>query len=212
MYFSNLIQYLAQVQSNLFKEVIVEDSFRKLERIAGVDVSFSRKNLAISAAVVIDLDTLEIMEEKTYKVELLLPYIPGFLGFRESDAMVSTLNELEIDFDVVMVNGHGILHPRRFGLASHVGLLADLPTIGVAKRLMVGTYKDQDANLVKFIRFMNQKVGACIEDKYVSIGHKISLETAIDLVLKTTIYKMPEPIRQAHMVATKVAKRDLYGN
>jgi len=114
MYFCNLINHLAAVQYRLSGRVIKRDSFSKVESIVGVDISFSRKNRAIAAAVVVDLDSLKILERKTQEVELLFPYIPGFLGFREADAIVSVLNKLNSDFDILMINGHGILHPRGF--------------------------------------------------------------------------------------------------
>jgi deoxyinosine 3'endonuclease (endonuclease V) len=211
MYFCKLINYLAEIQYKLSKKVIRVDTYQKIDKIAGIDISFSKNNLAIAAAVIIDLNTLKILEKKTRKVELLFPYIPGFLGFRESNAMISVVDILENDFDVAMINGHGILHPRNFGLASHVGVLADMPTVGVAKKLIVGNYINHD-NSFKLIRFMNQTVGVRLSDKFVSIGHKISLKTAKELVLKTLLFKMPEPLRQAHILATKIGKRDLNGN
>ena len=205
----NLMQCLANIQNNLSKKIIEKDSFKNVGKIAGADISFSKDNFAIAAAVVINLDDLKILENKTMKVELLFPYMSGFLGFREADALISVLKKLNNDFDVLMVNGHGIMHPRGFGLASSVGLLLDKPTIGVAKRLIHGNYKLKDDNSLKIIEFMNKPVGTCDRQKCISIGHKISLKTAVEFVQKTAIYKMPEPIRQAHILATKVMKDEL---
>lgn len=205
----NVIQDLLRIQCKLSQRIIKHDCFGKVEKVVGVDVSFSKKNRAIAAAVLIDFDTLKILEKKTFLVELLFPYIPGFLGFREADAMVSVLNKLEEDFDVAMVNGHGILHPRGFGLASHVGLLVDAPTIGVAKRLIVGSSIEESTNTIKPVKFMGEIMGACVGEIYISIGHKISLKTAIELALKTSIHKIPEPLRQAHILATNIAKQEL---
>ena len=103
-------------------------------------VSFSVDNRAIAAVVVLQLGDLEILEKRTLPVELFFPYIPGFLGVRGADAVISVLNTLEHDFDVLMVNGHGVMHPRGFGLACQVGVLCDVPTFGVAKRLIDGRY------------------------------------------------------------------------
>jgi deoxyribonuclease V len=205
----NITQHLANIQNNLSKEIIEVDSFNDVKSVAGVDISFSRDNFAIAAAVVIDFKTLEILEDKTLEVELLFPYISGFLGFREADAVISVLKMLKNNFDVLMINGHGIMHPRGFGLASHVGLLKDVPTIGVAKRLIGGTYKSYDDNLLKVITFKGKSIGACNKQKCVSIGHKISLKTALDIVEKTSIFKMPEPIRKAHILATNSMKSKL---
>ena len=205
----NLTQKLAEIQYNLSKKVIEQDSFKKLQTIAGADVSFEKDNSAVAAAVVIDLDDLKVIDTKTLEVELLFPYISGFLGFREADAVISVLRRLNSDFDVLMVNGHGIMHPRGFGLASHVGLLMDVPTIGVAKRLIKGNYKYTDINSLKSVEFMNKSVGACDRQKCISIGHKISLKTAVNIVMETSIFKMPEPVRQAHILATNTMKEKL---
>lgn len=206
MYSCNLTQKLADIQYNLSKKIIEQDSFENLQTVAGVDISFPKGSSAVAAAVVINLDDLEVLEEKTLEVELLFPYISGFLGFREADAIISVLRELNSNLDVLMVNGHGIMHPRGFGLASHVGLLMDAPTIGVAKRLIGRNYKYECNNSLKTIEFMNKPVGACDKHKCISIGHKISLKTAIDIVLKTSVFKTPEPIRQSHILATNTMK------
>jgi deoxyribonuclease V len=208
----NITQYLANIQNDLSKKIIEEDSFKNVENIAGVDVSFSRDNFAIAAAVVINFETLNVLEGKTLKVELPFPYIGGFLGFREADAIISVLKKLENNFDVLMVNGHGIMHPRGFGLASHVGLLIDMPTIGVAKKLIGRNYKIYDDESIKIIKFKYKSIGTCNKHKCISIGHKISLKTAIDIVGKTSVFKMPEPIRHAHILATKTMKNELGKN
>lgn len=210
MHSCNITQYLANIQNNLSKEIIDEDSFKDVKSVAGTDISFSRDNFAIAAAVVIDFKTLEVLEEKSLEVELLFPYISGFLGFREVDALISVLKILENNFDVLIVNGHGIMHPRGFGLASHVGILMDMPTIGVAKRLIGGYYKDyNNNNLLQIIKFNGKSVGACNKQKCISIGHKISLKTALNIVGKTSIFKIPEPIRHAHILATNTMKSKL---
>jgi len=202
----NLTQKLAEIQYNLSKKVIEQDNFEKLQTIAGVDVSFEKDNSAVAAAVVIDLDDLKVIDSKTIEVKLLFPYISGFLGFREADAVIYVLRKLNNEFDVLMVNGHGIMHPRGFGLASHVGLLMDMPTIGIAKRLIKGNYKYKGDNSLKTVEFMNKSVGACNRQKCISVGHKISLKTAVDIVRETSLFKMPEPLRQAHILATNTMK------
>jgi len=208
MYPYDLNYNLANIQIKLAKQVIKEDIATNYQTIAGVDVSFSQNDKAVAAAVLMDRGTMEIKEKVTREVELTFPYIPGFLGFRESNAMISVLNCLKNDFDVIMINGHGILHPRGFGLASHVGVMMNAPTIGLAKRLIVGSHIE-DASPVKYIRFRNDIVGAFINGYYVSIGHKISLITALKVVKETSIFKTPEPVRQAHIHATKTFKNIL---
>ena len=205
----NFIQKLAEIQYTLSKKVIEQDSFKHAQKVAGADISFEKDNLAVAAAVVIDLDDLNVTDSKTIEVELLFPYISGFLGFREADAVISVLRKLDDNFDILMVNGHGIMHPRGFGLASHVGILMDVPTIGVAKRLIKGNYKYKGGNSLKTIEFMNKSVGACDRQKCISIGHKISLKTAINIVRETSLFKIPEPTRQAHMLATNTMKNKI---
>lgn len=198
----NFLQKLADIQYKLSEKVIEKNSFENVQTVAGADISFEKDNCAVAAAVVVDLNDLNVVETKTAEVKLLFPYISGFLGFREADAVISVLRKLDTNFDVLMVNGHGIMHPRGFGLASHVGLMMDVPTIGVAKRLIRGNYKYKGCNSLKTIEFMNKSVGACNRRKYISVGHRISLKTAVDIVHETSLFKMPEPLRQTHILAT----------
>lgn len=205
----DITQNLGEIQNKLSKEVIKEDSFQKIEKIAGADVSFEKDNIATAAAVIINFKTLHVVEGKNLKIKMLFPYIAGFLGFREADATIEVLKTLKNSYDVLMINGHGILHPRGFGLASHVGLLMDTPTIGIAKKLPPGKYKFKTEYDIKYVLSGNKIVGAYIKGKYISIGHNISLKTAIDVVLKTSVFKMPEPIRKAHILATETMKNEI---
>ncbi len=209
MYSYDIITDLANIQYKLAEHVIKKDGFKELETIAGADVSFSKDNWAVAAAVIINIEDLEIIETTIREVELLFPYKSEFLGFREVNATVYTLNDLKMDYDVVMVNGHGLLHPRRFGLASHVGIMIDKPTLGIAKRLIIGNHIIEGNHLPKLVFFRNEILGAYLNGFYVSIGHKISLKTAIELVNETSIFKTPEPIRQAHILATRAFKEIL---
>jgi endonuclease V len=201
---------LSDLQNKLADQIIREDVTRNLEIVAGVDVSFSSNNRAVAAAVSIDLNSLNIVEQVFHEVELYFPYIPGFLGFREAEAMVSVLYNLEEGFDVAMVNGHGVLHPRGFGLASQVGLLIDTPTLGLAKSLTSGSYILQDVSLneklIKLVFHGDEVIGAYLNGYYLSVGHNISLKSAIKIVEKTSTYRTPEPLRQAHMLATETFK------
>jgi deoxyribonuclease V len=214
----NLTQRLANIQYTLADKVAEYDCFNEVKVLAGVDVSFAVDNEAVAAAVVMKADRLEIIEGKPRDVELFFPYTPGFLGIREADAVISVVNTLESDFDVLIVNGHGIMHPHGFGLASHVGVLLDVPTMGVAKRLTGGSYikeatqQDHAHNEVQLIQHDNRVVGAFFRGNYISVGHKISLETALNIAMITSIYKIPEPLRQAHVLATETFKHELNEN
>lgn len=209
MYPPDLMINLKDIQRKLVATIIPEDRFNKPDTIAGADVSFSQNTQAVAAAVLLDLNTLEVIKKETQEVELLFPYISGFLGFRESEAIISVLKKLNNEFDVLMVNGHGMLHPRGFGLASHVGVLLDVPTLGVAKRLIKSIHIKSDASSPQLLKYKNQTVGAYINGNYVSIGHKISLKTVMDLVSKTSRFRMPEPLRLTHELATKTFKQKL---
>lgn len=214
----NFTQEIANIQFSLADRVLEEDCFNSLDTVAGVDVSFSADNQAVAAVVVLQLEDLKILEKRTLPVELFFPYIPGFLGVREADAVISVLETLEHGFDVLMVNGHGVMHPRGFGLACHVGVLCDVPTIGVAKRLIDGryikraTHRHHSSGEFQLITENNRVLGAFFKGKYVSVGHKISLKTALNIVEMTNIFKTPEPIRQAHILATETFKQILKGN
>jgi deoxyribonuclease V len=214
MCFGNLTPQLASIQYSLADKVTENDDFSRFERVAGVDISFPVDDKAVAAAVVLELEGLEVIETKTLETELFFPYIPGFLGIREVEPSLSVLNTLKHDFDVLMVNGHGVMHPRGFGLASHVGVLLDCPTIGVAKRLIderyinVATQRHHAGD--QFLISKNGRViGAFFRGKYVSVGHRISLKTALNVVERTSIFKTPEPIRQAHLLATETFKNIL---
>ena len=215
MCFQNITQQLANIQYSLADRVLDEDCFSKLSRVAGADVSFSVDNKAVAAVVVLKLEDLEILEKRTLPVELFFPYISGFLGIREADPVISALNTLKHDFDILMINGHGVMHPRGFGLACHVGVLMDVPTIGVAKRLIderyinVATQKHHASGEFQLIKENNHVLGAFFKGKYVSVGHKTSLKTALDIVEMTSVFKTPEPIRQAHMLATETHQAEL---
>ena len=205
----NLTQKLSKIQNKLSEEIIKEDNFQRIEKVCGADISFEKDNIAIAAAIITDFETLNVVEQKTLKVQMLFPYITGFLGFREAYPTISVLKTLNNHYDILMVNGHGIMHPQCFGLASHVGLLTNIPTIGIAKQLPPGKYKFKTKNGIKYILSGNKTVGAYINGKYISIGHKISLATAINVVLKTSVFKMPEPVRKAHILATKIMKNEI---
>ena len=205
----NLTQLLTNSQHSLADKVAQKDCFNNITKVAGADVSFSVDNEAVAAAVVLETEGLDILDKKTLNIELFFPYMPGFLGVREADAVVSVVNTLEHDFDILMVNGHGIMHPNAFGLASHVGVLLDVPTMGVAKRLTGGSYimeatqREHAQEEVQLIKHNNRVVGAFFRGLYVSVGHKMCLDTVLDVVRQTSIYKTPEPLRQAHMLATE---------
>lgn len=193
-----------------------------IKYVGGLDISFDKSNNSKGCAYISIYDMIkkQIVYEDHILCTLTVPYVSGFLGFRETPIYLNLLNKLKTEKpefypDVLMIDGFGILHHRKFGSASHVGYIADIPTIGVAKTLLhidglnEKTIKSkfklnciEIGNYVELIGDSGTIYGAGVKCTknilnpiYVSIGHKISLKTAIDLVLKTCIYRIPEPIR-----------------
>ena len=179
--------------------------------IAGVDISVKREEgRATGAVVVLQYPELRVVEVKIIGGRLDFPYIPGLLSFREAPLILATCQELTLVPDLILVDGQGIAHPRRMGLASHLGLFLDMPTIGCAKSLLCGRHEvpgDEPGSYAE-IRDREEIIGAALRTKpgvkpvYVSIGHKLSLESAIYWVLKCCQgYRLPEPARLAHLAA-----------
>jgi deoxyribonuclease V len=199
------ISKLKEEQLKLAKKVVIKDSFDKLEAIGGVDCSYEGDNI-ISAIVVSDYKTLEV-KEKVYAISrATVPYVSGFLAYREGPAISSAYSKLERRPDVMILDGNGILHPRRCGLASHLGVLLEQASIGIAKQLLIGDIKN---NLVYVDKEVRGQVVATREHSkpiYVSPGHKISLKTSVEIV-KNCIrfpHKLPEPLHLAHRYANEI--------
>jgi deoxyribonuclease V len=179
--------------------------------IAGVDISVSRgQSMATGAVVVMDYPALELVEIKTVKGKLDFPYIPGLLSFRESPLALAAFEKLAATPDLILVDGQGLAHPRRLGLASHLGLLLDTSTIGCAKSRLCGSYEEPDVTPGSYTDLVDsgEVIGAVLRTKtaisplYVSIGHKVDLEASIRWVLACCRgYRIPKPLRLAHLAA-----------
>lgn len=187
------IKKMAEEQSSLARKVIKKDDFEKLELVAGVDQAFI-KNTVISGIVVCDYKTMKVVEEKHAIVKAAVPYIPGYLSYRESPAAVEAFNKLEKKPDILIVDAHGIAHPRNLGMASHLGLLLDVPTIGVAKALIIGKTQE-GGKVISENKIIAQEIVTKEHSKplYVSIGHRVSLKTAVEVVKRLIIppHKLP---------------------
>jgi len=201
---------LARTQEKIAKLVVQKDGFKKLEAIAGCDISFAEKDKACAACVVLSYGDLELLKKRVIKVKVSLPYIPTFLAFRELEGMLRVLRGVEAD--VYVVGAHGVAHPRRAGLASHLGVLLDRPTLGVAKSKLVGDAKEPAANRgsLSLLKDGEEVIGAAVRTKggsrpvFVSVGHKLELKTAIRIALETTkSHLLPEPLQLAHELATR---------
>lgn len=199
---------LKEEQIKLSKKVILTNSFGELELIGGVDCAYNQDNV-IAAIVVCDYKTMEVKERVFAVVKAKVPYLKGFLAYREGHAISEAYAKLENKPDVLILDGHGILHPRRIGLASHIGVLLDITTIGIAKQLLVGEvngniiYVDKEARAELVVTREHSK------PIYVSPGHKISLKTSVEIVKDCLRFphKLPEPLHLAHRYADEVREK-----
>jgi len=197
-----------QTQLRLSKRVIRENKLPKsLRSVAGVDVAYTG-GLSIAAVVVLDYSSLSLVEAQKAVVKTQFPYIPTLLSWREIKPVKAAIKKLKTYPDVFLVDAQGIAHPYRLGFASHLGVLLDKPTIGVAKNLLCGQVEPSNRQGWMPIIDKNEVIGAAIKKDektkliYVSIGHKVSLERAIKIVRHCTKWaRIPEPIRMAHTLA-----------
>lgn len=200
------------IQQELQSLVITEDRLPDIRYVAGVDVGFEEHYTITKAAVaVLSFPDLRLVEHAIARRPTTFPYIPGFLSFREIPAVLDALEQLQRTPDLIICDGQGIAHPRRLGIAAHLGVLIDLPTIGAAKSRLIGTYEEVPAvkGSWKPLLHYGETIGAVVRSRthvkplYVSIGHRISLLTAIDYVLRcTSKYRLPETTRWADKLAS----------
>jgi deoxyribonuclease V len=208
--YNNVIKF----QEQIAKKIIMKDDFdREIEFVCGVDVSY-KKEIAHCSAVIVKKKTLEVIEVVKSKSNIKHPYIPGLFILRESNPIRHTLKLLKNPFQLLLIDGHGILHPRRCGLACYIGIITNIPTIGVAKSLLCGSIRPDS-----FVKYDEDLLGYAIKREgslkkmiYVSIGHKISLLTSVELVRSLT--KMgeliPEPLRIADIVSKDHDNKRIY--
>lgn len=200
------------IQKKLTNQVIKKDNLEIVNYVAGVDVGFQDNYKITKAAIaVLKFPSLELVESQTAFIPTTFPYIPGFLSFREIPALLKAIEKLTIIPDIILCDGQGIAHPRRFGIASHLGVLLDLPTIGVAKSLFIGKHEEVPLEKGSWQPLIDreQVIGAVLRSRtnvkpiYISIGHKISLPTALDYVMGClTKYRLPETTRWADKLAS----------
>ncbi|MBN1544626.1 endonuclease V [Candidatus Woesearchaeota archaeon] len=204
------IRDLKKEQLKLAKKVTVKDDFDEINYIGGCDQAFI-DNKVISAVVVLEYKTLKMVEKKHAVADAPIQYIPGFLSYRESPAVVEAVSKLDQKPDLLMVDGNGILHPRKIGMASHLGILLDMPTIGIAKKLLLGEEKDGKIIVEGEARGVTLKTKEHAKPIYISPGHRVSLKTAEEVVKRCMVekHKMPEPLHEAHKYSNKVRDRML---
>jgi deoxyribonuclease V len=200
------------IQQQLRTQVITTDQLNSVRYVAGVDVGFEQEGTVTRAAVVIlTFPDLQLVESALARSPTKFPYIPGLLSFREIPALLQALQQITITPDLILCDGQGIAHPRRFGIASHLGILIDIPTIGVGKSLLVGKYEMPPQEKGGWEPLVHQKetIGAVLRTRtgvnplFISCGHRISLQTSIEYVMRCiTKYRLPETTRLAHNLAS----------
>jgi deoxyribonuclease V len=208
-------QEAIRIQQELRTQVAARDADRtEFRLIAGMDVSYDKHSPWLFAAVVVlRLPELQRVETVGVRAEAKFPYVPGLLSFRESPAGLEAWGNLRTRPDCLICDGHGYAHPRRFGFACHFGLLVDLPTIGFAKSVLIGRFKAPGSprGSRSDLEDAGEVIGAALrtregaEPVFVSVGHRISLATAVATVLScSSAYRIPEPIRQAHALVNRL--------
>ncbi|HLI28727.1 MAG TPA: deoxyribonuclease V [Chloroflexota bacterium] len=205
------------VQRQLAALVETRDRLGEVHRVAGVDVAFPRRadgRMARAAAVLLGFPDLVPLAAHAIEEPVRYPYIPGLLSFREAPAILRALEQLPVAPDLLLVDGQGRAHPRRFGIACHLGVLLDRPAIGCAKSRLVGAYEEPPpvAGAWTPLRDGDEVIGAVVRTRprarplFVSVGHRVSLETAVALVLACCRgHRLPEPVRRADALTRQLA-------
>jgi deoxyribonuclease V len=202
------------IQDRLRTRIIRRGAAKNVRLIAGADVSYDKSgNRFYAAVVVMEYPQLSVVETVTSCGVATFPYIPGMLTFREGPIVLDAFRKLRRAPDLVIFDGQGVAHPRGFGLASHLGLLLDLPSIGCAKTRLCGEHDEPGPNATDCapLTYDGRRVGMVVRTKrgvrpvYVSIGHRISISSAVDWVIKCCRgYRLPEPTRQAHLTVNRL--------
>ncbi len=202
-----------EIQKQLAFEVVAEDKFNApIKTVAGIDLGYDAKNDTSRAVVVVlSFPELELLETSEALLPIQFPYVPGLLSFRETPVAIKALEKLTLTPHLILCDGQGLAHPRRFGIACHIGLIADVPTAGVAKSLLVGKFENlgETRGSIAPLVHKSDQVGVALRTKdkvqpvFVSVGHRISLETATEIVLQCTPkYRLPETTRLADKLAS----------
>ncbi len=200
------------LQSRLRTKVVTRDRLGRVRHVAGTDVGFENGGTVTRAAVaVLTFPGLELTDWAVIRQPTRFPYVPGLLSFREIPALLAALSRLKVRPDLVLCDGQGLAHPRRCGLASHLGLVTGWPTIGVAKSRLIGTYREppQRRGAWTALRDGDEIIGAVLRSRpkvkplFISVGHGVSLEKAVSWTMGcVTRYRLPETTRWAHRLAS----------
>lgn len=214
-------QEAIRLQEQLRAMVTPQGHVPKPELVAGADAAFDVETGRVFAAVVVlSFPSLEPIERVVHQESLSFPYIPGLLSFREAPALLHAFEKIRHDPDIVFIDGHGLSHPRAAGIACHIGLCLDKPTIGCAKSLLIGRHRvpsPSHGSYTSLYDANNRVIGSVVRTRdrvrpiFVSVGHRIGLAQAVQLTLACGKgYRIPEPTRQADLLAERV-RRDALG-
>jgi deoxyribonuclease V len=205
-----------RLQEELASRVVAGPAldFAGIRHVAGADVS-TQGDMAYATVVVLDFPGLSPVEVQGFEVPLRFPYVPGLLSFRELPSVVGALEKVQTEVDALILDAQGIAHPRRMGLASHLGIFLDVPTVGCAKSLLVGSFEEpgREKGSATDLVHRGEVVGKVLRTRdgvspvYVSVGNGIDLESSVRLVLACcTRYRLPETTRQAHNAANRLRR------
>ncbi len=208
------IEQARKIQESLAAKVRCAPLRKKINLIAGVDAAFS-ENQVFAAACLFAFPELALLDDVCVVSSISFPYVPGYLSFREGEAIIRALQLLKAKPDLILIDGQGIAHPRRMGIASHIGVLLNLPTIGCAKSRLVGEFEEPDweRGAQDPLLFQEKIIGAVVRTRdhvrplFISPGHKVSLKNAVEIVLQTTRgFRIPEPLRRADFLSKRVKR------
>lgn len=197
------------LQNELSARVVCTDQFDEIKTVAGVDLGF-RGDVARASVVVLSFPELQLIDGVVIESRVTFRYIPGLLSFRETPPLLKAFDQLQTEPDLIIADGQGIAHPRRFGIASHLGLILDKPTIGCAKSRLWGRHKTpkNEAGSFEYLRDKDEVIGAAVRTRtgvsvlYISIGHRVTLRSSVKFTLKCCKkYRLPETTRYAHNAA-----------
>jgi deoxyribonuclease V len=199
------LKTLREEQINLSRNISLQDDIQDIVTVAGIDVAYPDNEFheVCGACVVLDYNTMQVIEESIVFSPTDFPFISTYFSYRELPIVQKLINRLRSTPSLILLDGNGILHPARCGFASQAGITLDIPTIGVAKTLLYGTVKDSQVIIEKEQRGYAFSVKPGMKPIYVSPGHRISLKTSLEVVKHLCSSKNPEPLRLAHQLAKK---------
>jgi deoxyribonuclease V len=204
------LKSMREEQNRLREQIVLEDDFHTIKTVAGVDVAYHK--MGFGACTLFDYENLNLVASLTVQMKVNMPYIPTYLAFRELPIIDALINKMQNPPTLLLIDGNGVLHPYGMGIASHVGVKLNIPTIGVAKNLLCGTVLDEVDSVGDYseIEYEGNVVGYALKSStrskkpiYISPGHKVSFKTSLEVVKRFCAHKIPEPIREAHGLATR---------